>query len=341
MKRAVVVLVVFSGCFGGWSYWDVTVDWVDPPPVIMSSTMDYPVTVAVSGGSNVSHCNIHWATAGDPRYDPEGTTASQAGTAGQFNFILNITSNTARTFYIAIHAEVDGLDYYSAVVPITVAPRPFVEWTSFPPEPMDAGTDYGVDFDVTGGGSVDSIRVQWAVSRDPSYSPTAWTTAQSGVPGPFTDTLNVSPGEDKTYLFVVKAVVDGDTIYSPIISRLVQVAPPADLYEANNDFASAYFLGGSGSTPSISAWLYPSGDRDFYYVITGGGLLTIDLSSLPADYDLYLYDTSFDLVDWSSQYGVVGESIALTVGSGTYYIEVRGFKEAWSESSYDLDLTVP
>jgi len=343
MKKGLLALsLAVAGCYTAWSYWSVKVDWVDPPPVKMSAGMDYPVTVAVAGGSNVSHINIHWSTSGDPRYDPEGTTVAQSGTAGQFNFVLNFTAAATTTYYLAIHAEVDGADYYGEVLPVTVVPGPpYVEWTTLPPDPMQAATDYGVDFTVTGGSSVDSVRVQWAVSRDPSAQPAGWTTAQSGSPGLFSETLNLSPAQDTTYLFVVRAEVDGEIIYSPVVSRLVAVAGPSDPNEVNDDFASATYLGGSGATGTVSAYLYPSGDRDFYEVTSGGGLLSLDLTNLPADYDLYLYDDAGELVDFSTQYGTTDEQIAVTVSSGTYYIEVRGYREAWSDNSYDLSYDVP
>lgn len=341
-KRILVFAALVSGCFGGWRYWDVTVDWVDPPPVTMSAGMDYPVTVAVAGGSDVPHINIHWSTTDDPRYDPEGTTLSQSGTAGQFNFVLNFTASTSTTFYICIHARVDGVNHYGEVLAFNVVPGPpYVDWTTQPPDPMDASTDYGVDYTVTGGTTVSSIRAQWAVSRDPSLYPSNWTTAQSGAPGLYSDTLNFAPTRDTVYVVVVRAIVDGDTIFSPVISRLVTVPGPTDSNEPNDDFADATYLGGSGASGTESAYLFPSGDQDFYEVTSGGGLLQFDLINLPADFDLYLYDSSYDLVDFSTQYGTTDEAIALTLPSGTYYVEVRGYQEAWSETSYDLVYSVP
>ncbi|MBN1809092.1 MAG: hypothetical protein JW909_08480 [Planctomycetes bacterium] len=333
-----------AGCAGGWLYYDITVDWVNPLPVTVTAGMDYPVTVAVAGGTSVDHVNIHWSAVGDPRYAAQEETVAQAGVPGQFNFVINFDDTVTTTYYVAVHAKVNGGNYYSAVTPVTVVPGPpYVTWTTLPPDPMAADTDHAVEYTVTGGTAVDSVRVQWTpYINNPSSTPQSWSTGYTGtVPGTFSDTVNLSPTSDKVYRMCVRAQVDGDIRYSPVISRLVELAAPVDPYEDNDSFGEAAFLGGTGYSGTVAGYLYPGGDSDYYWVSAGAGLLYVDLTSLPADYDLFIYDSTFVIQDYSTQYGTTDESIVLDVTSGTYYILVRGYMEAYDEAAYSLTVTVP
>jgi hypothetical protein len=345
LRLFVVVSALTFGCAGGWYYWNTTVDWVNPLPVTVTSGTDYQVTISVSGGSSVDHANIHWSTMGDPRYAPDDLTetTAQAGTPGQFNFVVNLNAATATTFYVAAHAKVNGMDCYSTVTPVDVVPGlSQVTWTTLPPDPMADATDYPVEYTVTGGAVVSSVRVQWTFyNSNPSVHSDGWSVGGSGVPGLFSDTVNIDTTEDRVYRMCVRAVVDGNTYYSSVISRLVEIAAPADTYEPNDSFAEAVYIGGTGTTTTIYPYLYPSGDSDYFWISAGSGVLTIDLTSLPKDYDLFLYDSTYTLVDWSSQFGTVNESITISVAAGTYYIVVRGYREAYDTSSYTLSVDIP
>ena len=185
--------------------------------------------------------------------------------------------------------------------------------------------------------------MQWTRYDNPSLYAEDWSAGNSGTPGLFADTVNIDPAIDRTYRMCVKATVAGGAVcYSPIISRLVKRDAPLDPYEVNDTFSDAYFLGGTGSSPSLNdAYIYPAGDSDYFVVSSGSGLLTAAISSLPADYDLFIYDSGYNLVDFSTQYGLVNESIAVLVSSGTYYIVVRGYREAYNEAPYILSVTIP
>jgi hypothetical protein len=348
MKRLWIAFLLSAltlGCVGGWYFWDTTVDWVNPLPVTVSSGMDYQVAVSVAGGSSVDHVNIHWSAMGDPRYAPDDLTetTAQTGTPGQFSFVVNMNTPVANTFYVAAHARVNGYDCYSMVTPVDVVPGlPQVTWTALPPDPMSDATDYPVQYTITGGAVVDSARVQWtSFNSNPSVYADSWSAGVSGAPGLFSDTVHIDSTQDRVYRMCVKAVVDGNTCYSPVISRLVEISAPLDIYEPNDSFADAAYLGGTGTNTTVYPYLYPSGDSDYFWVSAGSGVLTIDLTSLPQDYDLYLYDSSYDLVEWSSQFGTTSEAIVISVSAGTYYVVVRGYREAYDTSSYTLSVDIP
>ena len=83
------------------------------------------------------------------------------------------------------------------------------------------------------------------------------------------------------------------------------------------------------------------GDIDDVYQIDAQGGETINLTmpeAYPADVDLYLYDSSENLVDFSLGDGTSPESIKLPATTGIYYIDVRIFDAG--ASSYQLTIGV-
>ena len=79
---------------------------------------------------------------------------------------------------------------------------------------------------------------------------------------------------------------------------------------------------------NINGLISPSGDNDYYgFTITTGGTITVTLGTLPADYDLKLYNGS-SVVATSANSGTASETINYTAAAGTYYAKVYGFKSA-------------
>jgi Metallo-peptidase family M12B Reprolysin-like/Secretion system C-terminal sorting domain/Bacterial pre-peptidase C-terminal domain/Fibronectin type III domain len=65
------------------------------------------------------------------------------------------------------------------------------------------------------------------------------------------------------------------------------------------------------------------GDNDYYkFIITNGGDITISLTTLPADYQLALLNSSGTVLQTSSNNGTLSETINRTVTNGTYYVRV-------------------
>ena len=84
----------------------------------------------------------------------------------------------------------------------------------------------------------------------------------------------------------------------------------------------------------IKGLISPSADLDHYkFVITTGGTITITLTTLPADYDLRLYNSAGTQVAISQNSGTASESIAYTAAAGTYYARVYGYNNANNASS--------
>jgi hypothetical protein len=81
--------------------------------------------------------------------------------------------------------------------------------------------------------------------------------------------------------------------------------------------------GGAATIPlntDVFGLINPRGDNDYYkFIITTGGTITISLSTLPADYQLALLNSSGSTLQSSVNGGTASESIARTVTAGTYY----------------------
>jgi hypothetical protein len=84
----------------------------------------------------------------------------------------------------------------------------------------------------------------------------------------------------------------------------------------------------------IKGLINPSGDLDYYkFTITTAGTITITLTTLPADYDLRLYNSSGKQVASSLKAGTTSESIAYTAAKGTYYVRVSGYGNVFNATS--------
>ncbi len=106
---------------------------------------------------------------------------------------------------------------------------------------------------------------------------------------------------------------------------------PIDGYEPNDSFATAYAM--STGISHCAAYICPSGDVDWFkFSVTSGQQITVDLYSLPADFDLRLYDPSGTLIDTSTNSGTTDEQIVHTASmTGDYRAYVFGYGGAYSE----------
>lgn len=125
----------------------------------------------------------------------------------------------------------------------------------------------------------------------------------------------------------------------------IQLAPPGptpappDRYEPNDSPAAAYQVAGGSYQAALSV-----GDVDYFAVnVDRAGLqLSVRLSALPADYDLFLFGPGgSDLpIGWSTERGLAAEQISRPAALGRYVLMVVGYNRAWSPGSYLLEVTL-
>lgn len=111
-----------------------------------------------------------------------------------------------------------------------------------------------------------------------------------------------------------------------------------DPYEPNNSTSTAYAIA-SGTT--YNAYIYSSSDVDYYKISkTTSGTITVSLTNLPGDYDLYLRNSAGTIVAYSENAGTTSESISYSASAGTYYVEVVGYNGIYSTTTkYALKAT--
>jgi hypothetical protein len=111
-----------------------------------------------------------------------------------------------------------------------------------------------------------------------------------------------------------------------------------DLYEPNDTTATAYAI---SSGVSYSSYIYTATDIDYYkFTVSTAKSINISLTTLPKDYDLYLYNSAGTLVAKSENGSTTSESITYSAATGTYYVKVAGYNSAYSTSTkYTLKAT--
>lgn len=105
---------------------------------------------------------------------------------------------------------------------------------------------------------------------------------------------------------------------------------------AGDKFAAAQKIAASGT---VNEWL-GFGDRDDYYrlELDTRSVVSLDLSRLSSNVNLYLYNSQHKLVAYSAQNGTSDESIAKTLDAGTYY--ARASLAGKDNTSYSLSFDV-
>ncbi len=112
---------------------------------------------------------------------------------------------------------------------------------------------------------------------------------------------------------------------SYVQAQFTTTVPPVTcpgIYDVSTNGTTA----GAATIPfntDIKGLINPSGDNDYYkFVITTGGTITLSLTTLPANYQLALLNSSGSRLQSSTNSGTTNETISRTVTAGTYYARV-------------------
>jgi hypothetical protein len=189
--------------------------------------------------------------------------------------------------------------------------------------------------------SATGATVSWtAVSGATSYNvqyrtsaATTWTTVTSTTTSRAITGLTAST----TYLYQVQAVCSsGTSAFSAQGSFTTSAAPTTctDVYESNNTLATARAI---SINTTISALISTSTDRDYFSftTTTSAPKIRIDVSSLPADYDVRLYNSAGTQIGISQNGSTTAEVIRFNTATtgGTYRVYVYGYNGAFNAST--------
>jgi hypothetical protein len=193
-----------------------------------------------------------------------------------------------------------------------------------------------------------SATISWgaatgAVSYDVDYKTNAsgtWTNAATG-----TTSLSVNLSSlvaSTLYDWRVRTnCSSGSSSYATAqFTTLVTPGGCVTAFESNNTQGTA----ASVATNTIhSAAIGASGDIDYYtFTTTGISNFNITLGNLPADYDLFLHNSSGTQIGSSEAGGTTSEAIVQNnLAAGTYYVRVIGWNGAFSTTvCYNLNIGV-
>lgn len=115
-----------------------------------------------------------------------------------------------------------------------------------------------------------------------------------------------------------------------------------DTYEPNETMKTAY--GPIYNEQEYSSYIFSSDDTDYYYFETNEtGYISITLSNLPDDYDLYLYDSAGAQIGASTMGLIKSEAISIPITyTGKFYIKVIGYGGVYStDQAYKLSVNYP
>jgi hypothetical protein len=185
-----------------------------------------------------------------------------------------------------------------------------------------------------------SATISWsAVSGASSYNvqyktsaATTWTTTSTTATSLSLTGLSAST----TYNYQVQAVCSGTAgSYSSAASFTTTAASTcSDIYESNNSLSAAKSISNNGS---IQALIGSSTDNDYFKFTTTSSApkVKINLTNLPYDYDVRLYNSSGSQIGISQNGSTTPEQIVYNNSSSaaTYYVRVYGYNGAFSTTS--------
>ena len=126
---------------------------------------------------------------------------------------------------------------------------------------------------------------------------------------------------------------DGQYISSQFTTSAAPVTSCQSVYDVNTNGTTS----GAASIPfntNVTGLVNLKGDIDNYkFLITTGGSITLTLTTLPANYNLRLLNSSGNQVAVSQKNGSSNESITATVTAGTYYAQVFPANNAFNATS--------
>ncbi|MFZ5968242.1 MAG: M4 family metallopeptidase [Bacillota bacterium] len=179
-------------------------------------------------------------------------------------------------------------------------------------------------------------------------------------------TINNNSKVEQIYYRALTVYLTSTSVFTDARNALVQAA--VDLHgsgsteaQAVSDGFAAVGIAGTSSDPDgnstmgtaegpissgevINSYISSTTDVDYFYFNTASaGTITITLSNLPGDYELYLYNESGSQIGKSENGSTNSENISYSASNaGKFYVKVLGYNGAYSTTvAYALKATYP
>lgn len=285
-----------------------------PGGLASSSITASGATVSWSAVSGATSYDLQYKTAAASTWTTVNTAATSANLTG-------LASGTTYNYQVRANCS-SGSSAYSAAGSFTTSAAA----TCATPSGLAASA-------ITSS----TATVSWtAVSGATSYnlqyklaSSSTWTTFNTT--GTAVNFTSLAAGT--SYNAQVQAVCSsGSSAYSSAITFTTSAAACSDPYESNNTSGTATAI---AVNTNINGLISSSTDKDWFRFsnTSAASRIRIDLTTLPADYDVRLYRGTSTQVGISQNGGTTSEAIILnTTTVATYYIQVYGYNGAFSTS---------
>lgn len=283
-----------------------------PGGLASSNVTASSATVSWGAVSGAASYDLQYKTAASSTWTTVNTTATSFGLSG-------LASATTYNYQVRANCS-GGSSAYSAAGSFTTGSA------------ATCGTPTGLAASAI---TSSTATVSWnAVSGATSYnlqyklaSASTWTTFNTtGTAVNFT-----SLAASTSYNAQVQAVCSsGSSAYSSAITFTTSAAACTDTWESNNTSGTAKLI---SVNTNINGLISSSTDRDWFRFsnTSAASRIRIDLTTLPADYDVRLYRGTSTQVGISQNGGTTSEAIILnTTTVATYYIQVYGYNGAFS-----------
>lgn len=170
----------------------------------------------------------------------------------------------------------------------------------------------------------------WSISPATGWSFAGGTTAASANP----QVTFTTAGSYSVTLVASNSTSSDNEVKTGYITVTTATTPTcSDTYESNNTLSTAKLMT-VGTT--IRPFIGTSTDVDYFKFsnTSVNKYIRVTLSNLPADYDLYLYNSSGTLLASSTNGSTTSDVIAYDPTTvGTFYVRVKGYNSAYSSTS--------
>ncbi|MFN0204077.1 MAG: fibronectin type III domain-containing protein [Bacteroidia bacterium] len=160
----------------------------------------------------------------------------------------------------------------------------------------------------------------------------------SGTTGETMTYPNAPAGTYKVYVYGYSGAFSNTVCYT-LKASTSAASNCTNSYEPNETFGAAMAI-----TPNIDikGQIATATDKDYLkFTTTAASAFTATLSSLPADYDMAIYNSAGTLLGSSQNSGTTNEGLTSTsLAAGTYVIYIYGYGGVFSTTCYNLKLSL-
>ena len=295
-----------------------------PSGLASSSITTTSATVSWAAVSGASSYNVQYRVNGTTTWTTVTSTTNSRSLTG-------LSANT--TYQYQIQAVCSGTSgTYSSISTFTTATATTcgtpASLTSSSVTTTSATVSWGA---VTG---ASSYNVQYRVNGTTTWTTVTSTTNSRSLTGLTANT---------TYQYQVQAVCSGVSgSYSSIATFTTQATSGCtDIWESNNTISTAKTI---STNTDITGQISSTTDKDYFKFTTTSPntYIRINLTNLPADFDIRLYNSSGTQLAISQNGSTTSEQIIRnTTTAATYYIQVYGYNGANSTTvCYNLRVNV-